>query len=567
MSENFESFNVNFKVSRPPINTSTSNRSTTNQRINILSRKINNKIGGDLFKEIKDKDIKAKEQLKKIKTKMVEKNFNKNMEGVGRGLMEDLKRTDESILEIKKYKDFRFNKEENIYIPGVEQITKLKPVKIPDYLGFTKEEYYMEKYGKELTKYCREVLGLSLSLYETLDNIKDEESLDSINKEDKLKTLYYRDPYYLMLKSFRKGELDVNAFNRPISMKDDKKHDHKKDKKHDKKHQGKKQDGGKKKKGKGDGKGEKQGNQIENTLKYILTVELGGDVSEVQKYLEKYKDLNTKIALNYRAKIDEKIKEWVGNDVYEEMVKHFPLNEKEKIEIYGENYDYIDNIFMNEKPSANEDGPFQNGLIEGYKKLVNDDIFYDILEGLVNGKKQIYDFNTGMYRQLNEGGKDKKGKHKKEKIKIKIEIPNEDDSGECMFVFLYYLLDEYRKFYNPQSFKINKAPSVMDSAINRNSIMKLVLVGVEVYLFQLRKSFLDLVDFIRRELVSNKTKLLSENDKKKREKEELMKIRNDVNKKISEQNSEEKKKRLMKIKEKINDKIKKLNNKNVKSNI
>ena len=174
MSENFENFNLDFSFGRVSKNSNSSGAVKKNQKINIniLSRKINNSVGKELFKAIKDKESKVKEQLKQIKTRTVEKEFNKNMEGVGKGLLDDLKRTDESILEIKKYKDFRFNKDENIYIPGTEKIAMLKPVKIPDYLGFTKEEYYVEKYGKELSSYCREVLGLEMPMWETLEKFE-----------------------------------------------------------------------------------------------------------------------------------------------------------------------------------------------------------------------------------------------------------------------------------------------------------------------------------------------------------------------------------------------------------
>lgn len=542
MSENFEDFNMNFSYGRPSVNVGKTGSVKKNQKVNINIIKINNSIGKDLFKEIEDKESKVKRQLKEIKSKTIQKEFEKNMEGVGKGIMDDLKKTDESILEIKKYKDYRFNEKENIYIPGIEQVTKLKPVKIPDYLGFTKEEHFIEKYGKELTSFCREVLGLDQTLIDTLKYVDEVDNLESILTNPKLKTLYYRDPYYLMLKSFKKGELDLNAFGRPLQD-DKKKKNKKKDKKEDKQKGGKK---GKKKHKKKDKKGEKKGSKIEGIMRYILILELGGDVTEVNKYLNIYKTLNIKFANFYKEKSYEKIKELIGEDAID---KFNELSYQDKSNILSDKpFPITNKLNKTTSGSVNESSELFNKLFAGYQRVLEDDIFGEIYRNCVEDKYEIYDFNTDDLVRSNQ--------------KVKLKLIEDETKGYDRVLeivkFLVYLKESYDDFYSPKKYQVDKLPSVMDSATNRNSVMKLVLKGIEVYLLRLRKSFNGLVDFIKKDLINNKNKLLSESEKRNKELGELKKIKNDLNKKIGEIKSEEKKKKLKEIKDKVESKIKKI---------
>ena len=349
----------------------------------------------------------------------------------------------------------------------------------------------------------------------------------------------------MMLKSFKKGELDVNAFSRPVSMKDEKKD--KKKEKFKKEQKGGKKKGKKGKKG-NKGKGEKKGDNIENLLKFILSFELEGNVQEINKYISIFKTLNSKFAIQYREKVNERIRGWINEDIYNEfMLIYYNLKDKKKENIYKGDMDEIERDLI----AKNKLDEFKEVMKEGFKKLEEDENFLKLMKDLEERVYNVYDFNVSDYRSLQSN----------KKFKINLKIPEDlssDELYESMFIFLVYLNDAYNEYYNVKNFNLKQAPSIMSSAINRNMIMKLVLRGIEVYLFHLRKSFLSLVDFIRKELISEKGKLLSENEKKKKEIEELKKIKNELNRKINEVNSNDKRKRLVGIREKIEEKIKKI---------
>ena len=194
--ENFEEIIIS------PPNNVRRNINSNGKNISKLNIEIHKKNLEDIFEKELKKDIeyRLKGYLDKQEQKLDPENFKKLISSIQIDLKRQLEITNKQIPEVKRYLDIKGSKNNgnnNIFLPGVTELTRISSFDLPNVLGFTKNEAKREKYSKFIIDMAKNILEL-----EDVDLKKSISNYHPINIKKEIHSPLYNLLYFSLFASF-----------------------------------------------------------------------------------------------------------------------------------------------------------------------------------------------------------------------------------------------------------------------------------------------------------------------------------------------------------------------------
>jgi len=181
---------------------------------------------------VKDYEQPFSLELELIKKRRGEEEYRQDVKRIYERLGKMRESAEETLLDVKRYLDYVEVKdnsgEARLYLPGIEEKTRIGKIKLPDLLGFTQTTAKKEQYGSFILGMVRTFLGFEgkslwramryLEKYlEELSRYSNSSSLyvgmcEKFASEPELWPLFKVNAYYDLLQMMEKGEFDINKF-------------------------------------------------------------------------------------------------------------------------------------------------------------------------------------------------------------------------------------------------------------------------------------------------------------------------------------------------------------------
>lgn len=463
---------------------------------------------------VKDYEQPFSRELEMIKRKRGEEEYKQDVKRIYESLGKLRESAEATLMDVKRYLDYVEVKEEKgnarLYLPGLEEKTKLDKIKLPDLLGFTRSDTKKDQYGSFILGMVRTFLGFEGQslwkameyLTEEIDKLKDFRGMDvglcdKFVREPVLLPLYRITAYYNLLRMMEKGEFDINRFLGQRKDREDdfgrrdrdyrRREDRRRDKKKSKKRRSLFSGGGKPK---------------PRPRPKPRSSSLKGDIRLVEDRGEKVDDKIEYVLLRERN-MERKGNNRDRKSVNEIMDKLKRSLRSTGISIFckntGINFEYFKNIKDYNK--VEELSKIGDNTAKDLRSN-SEDIYRMGSQSLSENEVVIRDFYTNKSRYLVKSGDTLKANRG--------EIP--DDKK-----IVYIVVRSYYELYEKYTF--GNLPMSDDSPLNTLKNAVLILNGLAIYLNVLREMIILLEKKLMEDIVVKK---LEESKKEEKEKKEKM---------------------------------------------